>query len=44
MARWLKTSLSAADKADADTKVRGIVEGMLADIARRGDAAVRDYR
>lgn len=43
MARWLKTSISAADKADADTKVRGIVEGLLADIAKRGDAAVREY-
>ncbi|MBL6454332.1 histidinol dehydrogenase [Belnapia sp. T6] len=43
MARWLKTSISAADKADADTKVRGIVEGLLADIAARGDAAVREY-
>ncbi|MFZ4411040.1 MAG: histidinol dehydrogenase, partial [Paracraurococcus sp.] len=42
MARWLKTSISAADKADADTKVRGIVEGLLADIAARGDAAVRE--
>ncbi|MFC7474933.1 histidinol dehydrogenase [Dankookia sp. GCM10030260] len=42
MAHWLKTSISAADKADADTKVRGIVEGLLADIARRGDAAVRE--
>ncbi|MFC7688368.1 histidinol dehydrogenase [Paeniroseomonas aquatica] len=39
----MKTSISAADKADADTKVRGIVEGLLADIARRGDAAVREY-
>ena len=42
MARWLKTSISAADKADADTKVRGVVEGLLADIAARGDAAVRE--
>jgi sulfopropanediol 3-dehydrogenase len=42
MARWLKTSISASDKADADTKVRGIVEGLLADIAKRGDAAVRE--
>jgi len=42
VARWLKTSISAADKADADTKVRGIVEGLLADIAARGDAAVRE--
>ncbi len=43
MARWLKQSIPAADKADADTKVRGIVEGLLADIGQRGDAAVRDY-
>src|SRR6478672_8008652 len=42
MARWLKTSISAADKADADTKVRAIVEGLLGDIASRGDAAVRE--
>jgi sulfopropanediol 3-dehydrogenase len=42
MARWLKTSISAADKAEADAKVRGIVEGLLADIAQRGDAAVRE--
>jgi sulfopropanediol 3-dehydrogenase len=42
MARWLKTSISADEKADADAKVRGIVEGLLADIAARGDAAVRD--
>jgi len=43
MARWLKTSISAGEKADADAKVRGIVEGLLADIAKRGDAAVREY-
>ena len=42
MARWLKTSISAEDRADADTKVRGIVEGLLADIEKRGDAAVRE--
>jgi sulfopropanediol 3-dehydrogenase len=42
VARWLKTSISAADKADADTKVRATVEGLLADIANRGDAAVRE--
>ena len=42
MARWLKTSISAADKADADTKVRATVEGLLGDIAKRGDAAVRE--
>jgi len=43
MARWLKTGISAGEKADADAKVRGIVEGLLADIAARGDAAVREY-
>jgi sulfopropanediol 3-dehydrogenase len=42
MARWLKTSISAADKAEADARVRGTVEGLLADIAARGDAAVRE--
>ena len=43
MARWLKTGISAGEKADADAQVRGIVEGLLADIAARGDAAVREY-
>ena len=42
MARWLKTGISAADRAEADAKVRGTVEGLLADIAQRGDAAVRE--
>ena len=42
MARWLKTSISAGEKADADQKVRAVVEGLLADIAARGDAAVRE--
>ena len=42
MARWLKTSIPAADKAAADAKVRGIVEGLLADIAARGDVAVHE--
>lgn len=42
MARWLKTSISAADKAEADAKVRTVVEGLLGDIAARGDAAVRE--
>ncbi|TCZ66814.1 histidinol dehydrogenase [Roseicella aquatilis] len=42
MARWLKTSIPAEDKAEADAKVRATVEGLLADIAKRGDAAVRD--
>lgn len=42
MARWLKTSIPAADKDAADAKVRATVEGLLADIAARGDAAVRE--
>jgi sulfopropanediol 3-dehydrogenase len=42
MARWLKRSIGAAAKSDADAKVRATVEGLLADIATRGDAAVRD--
>ena len=42
MARWLKKSIPAADKAAADAKVRATVEGLLADIAARGDAAVRE--
>jgi sulfopropanediol 3-dehydrogenase len=42
MARWLKTSISAEDKVDADAKVRATVEGLLADITKRGDAAVRE--
>ncbi len=42
MARHLKTSLPAADRADADRRVRATVEALLADIAARGDGAVRD--
>lgn len=42
MARWLKTSIPAADKDAADAKVRATVEGLLADIAARGDVAVRE--
>jgi sulfopropanediol 3-dehydrogenase len=42
MAVWLKRSISAEAKADADRQVRDMVEAMLADIAARGDAAVRD--
>lgn len=43
MARYLKSSIPAADKAAADAKVRATVEMLLADIAARGDAAVREY-
>lgn len=42
MARWLKTSIANAEKAAEDAKVRHTVEGLLADISARGDAAVRE--
>jgi sulfopropanediol 3-dehydrogenase len=42
MAQWLKRGATAAVKAEADRKVRDIVEATLADIERRGDAAVRE--
>lgn len=42
MAQWLKRGMAANAKADADRKVRDIVEAALADIETRGDAAVRD--
>lgn len=42
MARHLKRGRDAAARAEDDAKVRATVEGILADIATRGDAAVRD--
>ncbi|MES2158661.1 MAG: histidinol dehydrogenase [Pseudomonadota bacterium] len=42
MAHYLKRGATAQAKADADRKVRDIVEATLADIDARGDAAVRD--
>jgi sulfopropanediol 3-dehydrogenase len=42
MARWLKTSIAAAEKDAAQGAVRATVEGLLADIGARGDAAVRE--
>ena len=42
MAEWLKRGATAQAKADSDRKVRDVVEGILADIAARGDAAVRE--
>ena len=42
MAQFLKTGISAADAAAHDTAVRNTVEGLLADIAARGDTAVRE--
>ena len=40
--RYLKHGKPEADRAEDDTKVRGIVENTLADIGKRGDAAVRE--
>ena len=42
MARILKAGKPESERRDDDTKVRGIVEGILADIEARGDAAVRE--
>lgn len=42
MAVWLKKGATAQAKADADRKVRDVVEATLADIEMRGDAAVRE--
>jgi len=42
MAEWLKMAVTAQQRADTDKKVRDTVEGILADIDARGDAAVRE--
>ena len=42
MITYLKSGKSAEDVAEADAQVRRTVEDILADIARRGDAAVRE--
>ncbi|MFQ6550420.1 histidinol dehydrogenase [Aestuariibius sp. 2305UL40-4] len=42
MAEHLKTARSQQDRAEDDAKVRATVEGLLADIEARGDAAVRE--
>ena len=42
MAEYLKRGATAQAKADSDRKVRDTVETILADIAGRGDAAVRE--
>ena len=39
---WLKRGKPATERAADDAKVRATVESVLADIAARGDAAVRD--
>ncbi len=42
MAYWLKRATATQARADSDRKVRDTVERALADIADRGDAAVRE--
>ena len=42
MANWIKRGATAETRADADRKVRDVVERALADIDERGDAALRD--
>ncbi|PZQ24626.1 MAG: histidinol dehydrogenase [Sphingopyxis macrogoltabida] len=42
MADWLKKGADVEVRAEADRKVRDVVEATLADIEARGDAAVRD--
>ncbi len=42
MAKFLKTSRNAALRAEDQAKIRVTVEGILADIETRGDAAVRE--
>jgi sulfopropanediol 3-dehydrogenase len=42
MARHLKRSRDAAQRAEDNSKVRATVEGILADIEKRGDDAVRE--
>ena len=42
METWLKRGVGRGKAAEADEKVRETVEHILADVARRGDAAVRE--
>jgi sulfopropanediol 3-dehydrogenase len=42
MAHRLKTGMSPEKSAEAEARVRNTVEGILADVAARGDAAVRE--
>jgi sulfopropanediol 3-dehydrogenase len=42
MARWLKEAITAEARAQDDRKVRDTVEQLLAEIEKRGDAAVRE--
>src|SRR5438874_7945134 len=42
MPRHIKTAALAGQQEEADAKVRGAVEAIIADVKARGDAAVRD--
>ncbi len=42
MAQWLKRAVTAEVRSEEDRQVRDIVEGILADIEKRGDVAVRE--
>lgn len=42
MIRHLKKGMSEAEASEADRKVRQTVEGILDDVAKRGDAAIRE--
>src|ERR1700720_1392173 len=42
MPRHIKTAALAGHQEEADAKIRGTVEGIIADVAKRGDAAVRE--
>jgi len=42
MAEYLKRGKPAEQRAEDDAKIRAVVEGILADIEARGDAAVRE--
>ena len=42
MIQLIKKGITYAESKDADAKVRAIVEGMLNDIRKKSDAAVRE--
>ncbi|HEV2334823.1 MAG TPA: histidinol dehydrogenase [Stellaceae bacterium] len=42
MPRYIKTAALAGQKEEADAKVKATVEAILADVAKRGDEAVRE--
>ena len=42
MVKFLKRGRDAAQRAEDDAKIRATVEGILADIEKRGDAAIRE--